>query len=149
MHKVIRNVTLPLLKIRPNGAPIFVRFESAMHLGKEVKGEEGKKKMEPATLAHVINLETGEECQIICTLLLRERLNEEYPGDGYVGKQFRIVVTREDGKKYNLVGIQEIEWDDDDTIAPMSGELVKADASTGNRPTARHAADAKKGGKRK
>lgn len=131
--KIAKNVTLPLLKIKPNGAPAFVRFEAPMYVGKEIKGQEGKKKMEPATLAHVINLETGEECQIICPLLLRERLTENYPENAYVGKCFRVTLMREEGKKYNLVGIQEI-IPEGDFPQPSAATFETADDSTGNRP---------------
>lgn len=130
-YVIKKHVTLPLLKIKPNGAPAFVRFEGAMHLGERIKGAatEGTKaaKMEPATLAHVLDLTTGEEMQIICPLLLRERLSENYPKDSYVGKQFRITLTREEGKKYNLVGLQEIEVDPDDIGTPGVATLEAPD----------------------
>lgn len=149
-YKVKKNVTLPLLKIKPNGAPAFVRFEEKMHLGKEIRENKSNKKMEPATLAHVVNIETGEECEIICPLLLRERLNENYPDDSYVGKCFRITLTREEGKKYNLVGLQEIEVDPADFAqVPSGATFERGDDSTGNRPTAREVADTKKKDKKK
>ena len=108
--KVKKHVTLPLLKIKPNGLPAFVRFEGAMFLGKKIEtGSEADKKKEPATLAHVVNLETGEEMQIICPMMLRTQLTEAYPSDAYVGHCFAVRITRDPEKKYNHVSITEIE----------------------------------------
>ena len=109
--KVTKNVTLPLLKMVEE-EPAFVKFTSAMFVGKEVKGSGDGKRMEPAVLAHCINLETGENVQIIINAVVKENLNESYPSDAYVGKCFQLVKhAKREGKRYNDFSVSEIEVD--------------------------------------
>lgn len=105
--KKIRSVTLPLIKW-VNGVEKYFRFDGAAFIGKEVK-QTGTKKMEPATLAHVTDLESGEQGQIILATVLRKILDEEYPDNSYVGRSFAITQHRVDGKAYNTYTIEEIE----------------------------------------
>lgn len=108
--KVKRNITLPLLKLEKNNE-YYVKFDGPMFLGKEINpGKESSDvRKQAATLANVVNLETGELCQIICPLVLQHELNDAYPGEGYVGLCFAISLTRPEGKAYNLVQVTEIE----------------------------------------
>lgn len=115
--KIVKNVTLPLLKMKAGLDPYFLRFESAMALGRAIK-DAGKdsagktKQMEPPFLAHVVELSTGEEMQIICPAVMRSTLDEEYPDNAYVGKSFQVTISSIEGKKYNMVTLAEIEMDD-------------------------------------
>lgn len=86
-----------------------VKFEGPMHLGKEMKAKEGEKKKEPATLANVVDLETGEECQIIISAVVKSVLEEEYPKNAYVGKSFGITKRgKAPGKAYEQYTVVEV-----------------------------------------
>ena len=102
--KTKKHVTLPLLKME-NNKPIYIQFTEAIFVGKVVDD-----KKEPPKMANVINLETGEECQIILGTVLESNLRETYPDDSYVGKQFELVKSAPEGaRKYSLFNITEIE----------------------------------------
>ncbi len=107
--KVVKNVTVPLLKLVEEKAE-YVQLTGAMFQGKEVKGTGDKAKMEPAILCHCINLTTGEVAQIIVNAVVKENLKEAYPDDSYVGKSFEIIKhAKREGKRYNDFSITEIE----------------------------------------
>lgn len=99
-----KSVAVPLFKLEP-GQPIFVKVDGAMFLGKKVD-----EKKEAATLLPVVDLETGEEGQIIVGAVLRELFLEQYPDDAYVGKGFEITVRKRADKKYNTYDVFEIDW---------------------------------------
>lgn len=113
--KTKKFVTLPHIKLAP-GKDYYLRFDTAMHLGKAIE-----KDREPATLAQVTDMETGEVGEIICSQLLRENLNEAYPKDAYVGLVFHIRLTKVPDKKYNLVHIAEVEVEDEEKSAASVG----------------------------
>ena len=97
-------VTVPVIKFVPD-VPKFVRIENAIYTGKKVE-----EKKEPARIAHVVDLETGEEGLMIVGKVLEGTLDEMYPDNKYVGKCFEIVnhgVRAE--KKYNTYSISEVE----------------------------------------
>lgn len=102
-------LTRPVLKYVVD-VPNYVLIETASHVGKEMKpGADGKKK-EPATLCDVIDLKTGEPCQLILNAVVKSVLAEEYPSDSYVGKCFAITKqARVTGKSYDPFLIEEIE----------------------------------------
>ena len=112
-YDVIKQVNLPVLK-KEDEVPLFIRFEEAMYIGKtiksrgEVKGEKAKGIRSAATLAQVTNMETGEICLIVINQLLKENLNDTYPGNGYVHKVFRVVQHSKEGKNYKTYSIAEI-----------------------------------------
>ena len=107
--RVKRQVTLPLLKPEVD-KPIFIKITSDIFLGKEIKGSGEKATMEPAHLVNCINLETGEECQLIVAAVLMGIFEDEYAGNSYVGCSFRIVKgAKKDGKRYHPYSISEIE----------------------------------------
>jgi len=83
--KVKKVITLPLLKFVTNKA-IFVTIEEPMFKGREMP----ETKMDPATLCNCVNLETGEQVQIIVSAVLESTFNEEYEDNSYVGKSFMI-----------------------------------------------------------
>ena len=102
-------ITFPVLK-KKDGEPIYVKIISEIYTGKEIKQAQGKKKMEPARLAKVVNLETGEQMELICNRVLESNLNENTGDDRYVGKCFEIVQQpSRQGKQYKTFSIWELE----------------------------------------
>lgn len=110
---VKRRVTLPLSKWIVGQAK-YVRFEGKIFKGKEIKGTKGGVKMEPADLANVIDLATGEMVQIICGTVLQGNLTEAYPDHSYVGRCYEIVQHSVANKRYKDYSITEI----DDPLKP-------------------------------
>lgn len=106
----LRQVTLPVLKLKP-GTERFVCFIGPMHVGEAIeakKKEDGKPAKEPATIAHALDMETGEEGILICSAMLKGELNKQYPVERYVGRGFGISHTRVPDKDYNIVSIVEV-----------------------------------------
>jgi hypothetical protein len=102
-------LTRPVLKYVVD-VPNYVLIEAVMHVGKEMKQKEGDKKKDPATLCNVIDLKTGEPCQLIMNAVVKSVMAEEYPNDTYVGKCFSITKqARVAGKSYDPFSIEEIE----------------------------------------
>lgn len=110
-----KTVTVPVLKLKPD-APAVVRIESRMEKSKQIEGKgaaDDKKKMEPATIAHCVDMTTGEECIIIVGKVLEGVLNDTYPEHSYVGKCFEIVNRGKIGDKdYNTYNVTEVEIED-------------------------------------
>ena len=104
-YSIVKKVTLPLSKWVVDQEKVLT-ITSEIFTGKEVKGD---KKMEPAELFNAIDLETGEEVQVIVGAVLKGILNEEYPDSGYVGKSFAMVQHNAQGKKYKTYTVIEIE----------------------------------------
>ena len=100
----IKSVTRPVLKFGVSAE--YVRFEGPMYVGDKL---EKTKYDEPATLAEVVNLRTGEQMIMICYRVLSTELAKHYPNDGYVGKDFEIRKFAATGKKYALWSIAEIQ----------------------------------------
>lgn len=98
----IRSITKQLLKLE-NNRPYYLRLVGPMFLGKKIDDQK-----EPATLIDVVNLETGEENQIIVAAVLKGILHETYEGDSYVGKCFEVVKHRIAEAKYNTFNLSEI-----------------------------------------
>lgn len=120
-------LTRPVLKLREDN-PVYIKIQGPMQIGKEMKpGADGKKK-EPATVADVINLESGEEAQIICGAVIKSVLNESYPDNKYVGLCFAFTKqARQPGKEYNPVHIEEIEAPE--PVAQEAVAQIAADAA--------------------
>ena len=123
--KILKNVTLPLLKIADDRQYYF-KFLTQMALGKQMPAkpkfdESGKPIIDketgevamtvetPATVAQVLNLEDNHEYQILCATVFNKELLEGYPGHTYVGKCFAVVISKANGKRYKIAQIQEIE----------------------------------------
>lgn len=100
--KRVRSVTLPVLKVA-KGQPRFFYFKGPMYLGEKIDP-----KKDAATLAHCVDMETGEEGLVICTAVMRKELERNYPGDGYVGRGFELSLTMVPEKKYNIPSIAEV-----------------------------------------
>lgn len=123
-------LTRPVLKLVED-TPIYVKIVGPMHLGKEMKEKAGEKKKDPATLIDVINLDTGEEAQIIASAVIKSVLDESYPNNAYVGLGFSMTKqARQPGKQYNPVHIEEIELPADQAApaAPASPAAPAAPA---------------------
>jgi len=130
--KIIKHVTLPLIKPIIN-VPVYIKVTGTMFIGKDIsarvkKGEAEEKKKAPATLMNCINLETGEESQIIVPSVLKGILEDDYtehnpdgsikkddagnPVQSYVGKGFSVTKQeKREGKDYFPFSVAEIAVD--------------------------------------
>lgn len=125
-------LTRPVLKLA-EGATVYVLIERAMYIGKDMKQKDGDKKKEPATILDCVNLETGEQCQVLASAVIKSVLTEEYPNDGYVNKGFAFTKqARQPGKQYNPVHIEEVEL-------PEQFVQKSAPAAPAEQPAARAA----------
>lgn len=107
--KVKRNITLPLIKPQLD-TPVYLKVTSAIFQGKKIEGTGDKAKMEPADLVNCINLESGEEAQIIVPSVLKGIFHDEFPDDSYVGKGFMITKhPKASGKRYHPFSVAELE----------------------------------------
>lgn len=103
----LRAITTPIFSFK-NRELAFVKILGPIFEGKEiVKAGEAAKK--PAMLCPIIDLETGEQCEMICPTILVTTLQEKV--SEYVGKCFEIRVGKEkvEGKNYKPVSVYEIE----------------------------------------
>lgn len=103
-------VTLPQLKMS-DGKTIYVRIESEITASKVVSDRKGKdgETMKPADVCNVTNLETGEMATIICGTVLKNKLEETYENNGYVGRSFEITQHKVEGKRWRSYSIAELE----------------------------------------
>lgn len=107
--RIKKNLTPPVLKLDED-ITRYIKIDGPMHLGRDVKAKEGEKQKEPAQIIDCTNMESGEVCQIIASAIIRSTLDENYPGQSYVGKAFAITKRgRQPGKQYNKFEILEIE----------------------------------------
>lgn len=120
--KKTRAITLPLFKWQ-NGVERYYRIDASIFQGKQIKGDTSGK--EPAFLANVTDLETGETGQIILGTVLRGILHDEFPEDTYVGRSFAITQSRDAGKDYNHYSVIEIEPDEVDEKPAAKVKAVK------------------------
>lgn len=103
--EVVKNVTRKLLKPEFD-KPIFINIQGEIYEAAPIKG--AKVTMEPPFLAEVVDLETGEEMQMIFPKVLKDTLLETYSDSTYVGKNFRVIKYVLEGKKYHGWSIAEI-----------------------------------------
>lgn len=116
----LRQVTLGVLKLSSK-EPRYICIVDAMHVSADIAPEQpakdsdkpSAKRKEPATVAHALDMETGEEGVLICSAMIKSQLNREYPGDSYVGRGFELISTKVPDKAYNIVSIAEVEVPDD------------------------------------
>lgn len=128
-YDVGKRVTLPLLKL--DTRPRIVRFDTPFYLGQEV--EDGKN-METPIMARVVDMTTGEECEMICGAVLISEMARSYGGadaiaalrqmkkpsdadraaaveqvSGHVGKVFAISKLKPEGqRRYSIFNIVEL-----------------------------------------
>lgn len=129
-------LTRPVLKMLKD-IPVYIRFEGKIYLGKEMKQKSGEdKKKEPAHLADVVDLDSGELAQIIVNAVPMSVLMENYPDNDYVGKCFAITRQgRKEGKSYDPFLVEEIEDPN-----PAAGKLAR-DLFVAAEKAAKEAAD--------
>ena len=106
----LKSVTRNLFKLS-NNKEYYFKIQEPIFLGKKIGDKD------PAHLANVIDLETGEEGQIILGAVLVGILNENYPDDAYVSRCFEIVKFRDAASAYNTYNVSEVAdpSEDDDT----------------------------------
>jgi hypothetical protein len=113
--KVVNYVTLPLFKLNENTR--HLRFDVPYYVGKVVDD-----KKEPPTMCKVTDMETGELGEIILGQILKEKLAEHYPDNGYVGKIFAISKSAPEGsRKYSLFHIAEVQDEPEVEQSDLSG----------------------------
>jgi len=104
-----KKLTLPVVKFEMDKAK-YLLITAAMHVGKRLKGSGAKSQMEPATLCNVVDLQTGEEMQLICATLVKSILTENYDNHSYVGHAFEVTKhNKREGKGYYDYSIDEVE----------------------------------------
>lgn len=101
--KILKQVTLPVLKMVADGKPRYFWIKGPMHLGKKIDDNK-----EAATLSEAVDCETGQLGVIVVPTVMRKELNDQYPKDAYVNKFFEVILTRVPDKDYNIVGLTEI-----------------------------------------
>lgn len=128
--KIVKKITFPLWKWLLD-EPKYFKCVGPIFQGKEIKEGATKEQEKPADLMVVINLETGEEMQIIVGAVLKGNIEEHYaptlkgkpaePKDGYfvegenadnfpyVGKCFVAVQSKIENKRYKGYSLTEIE----------------------------------------
>ena len=107
--KVKQKLILPLLNAKMDvGDSIYIKATGKMYIGKPQKdAKEGQK---PADMLPCINLETGEEGEIIVAAIVKSVLDEKFPDGKYVGKGFGITKgDKPKGKRYFQYMVDEIE----------------------------------------
>lgn len=134
--KKIRQVTLPVLKLE-KGKPRYLYILSPMYIGEQIEADRAA-----ATLIHAVDMESGEEGLVVVPAVMQSELAKAYANNAYVGKGFEVVVTKPQGKNYNLVSIAEVAPPED--FKPPTAEHAisegRAPASpAGRKPKAKEA----------
>lgn len=92
------------------GQTIFVQITGKPYVGKPLANAGTGPKMEPATLVEATNLQTGELGLIIVNKVLEGVLDEQFPNETYVGKNFGITMKDgPEGKRYKTFIVFELE----------------------------------------
>lgn len=111
--KVAKQVTRTVLQ--QGNDPFAVTFERPAYEGQELKAGRGSgAQMQPARLADVINLVTGELQTLIMNTVLEGELDRAYPNNAYVGRSFLIrgykpVDSEGKERRYRVYQIAELE----------------------------------------
>ena len=131
----VKSVTLPILKLVKNETRYLV-FLGPIHQGEKMKNAKAEDKV--ADLCHALDMETGEEGQIIVPAVLKAEIERNYEGESYVSRGFELTVTRDTEKRYNMVSIAEVAVPDD--IAETAAKLVAQRKGEGDRQATQAAA---------
>lgn len=105
-----RRLTLPHWKWEDGVEKFFKilgEFRVSNQVAKVTKTGEATRK--PATVCHVLNLETNMEAEIIVGAMLKSTLEEGYPSAKYVGKCFKAHQYKVAGKSWKGYAVEEIE----------------------------------------
>ncbi len=108
---VIKHVTMPTLKLLPD-VPAYVKITEKIFEGKAQPAKEGQEPKKPPMIFNVINLESGEVCQMVAGTVVQREIQDNYPKDSYVNKCFMIVKGKKKGtgdRGYFTYEIAEIE----------------------------------------
>ena len=113
--KVKKQVTMPSLSMK-EGQQYALRFDSAMRVSEvmDKKVKDGGKPREPATIANVTNVETGEAYVFIVPTVVKMNLERDYKDEAYVGCIFQITHKgkRNTTQRYFDFAISELESDE-------------------------------------
>ena len=103
-----RSVILPTLSLQV-GQPRVLRFNDAMRQS-TINDPDPKKKMKPATICGVTDVQSKENYNMIVPAVLESSLKEGYPGDTYVDKTFYVLKKpKRAGKRYFDFELTEVE----------------------------------------
>ena len=109
---IVKHVTMPTLKLVPD-VPAYVKITAKIFEGKAPKKKEGEDQKKAPMIFNVINLETGEVCQLVAGTVVLNEINDNYPKDAYVNKCFMIIKGKKKdsggGRGYFTYEIAEIE----------------------------------------
>lgn len=116
--EIVKNVTVPFFIIPQDGAPAFIRFNSAIEPDQSTFSDRVRKSRKdgdanavqqpPMNIAKITNLQTGEEMRLVAHSVLQSNLEEAYADKTYVGKCFKVEKTKAQGKRYFNFNIVEI-----------------------------------------
>lgn len=108
----IKQITRTVLQ-QVEGKPFAVTFEGAAYDGEELAPGKGSGvKMQPARIAHVLNLETGEKQALIMNTVLEGELMRNYGQNWDKSKQGSVGAKGEDasgayvGKSFIICGVK-------------------------------------------
>lgn len=108
---IIRHVTMPTLKLMPD-VPACVKITAKIFEGKVQPAKEGETAKKPPMIFNVVNVETGEVCQMVAGTVVHREILDNYPEHSYVNKCFMIIKGKKKGsgdRGYFTYEIAEIE----------------------------------------
>ncbi len=94
--EIIKHVTMPTLKLVPD-VPAYVKITAPIFEGKRQPPKKGEEPKKPPMIFNIVNLETGEVCQMVAGKVVESEITGNYPKDAYVGKCFMIVKGKKKG----------------------------------------------------
>lgn len=111
-YTVKARVTEQLVKLELD-TEYFVRFDFEIYKAKENaarrKAPDDKPAQEPPHLCKITLLDDMSQGVMIIPTVLKTELEDAYPAADYVGRCFRLVRHRLEGRRYNTFEISEIE----------------------------------------
>ena len=108
---IVKHVTMPTLKLMPDVA-VYVKITEKIFEGKTQPVKEGETAKKAPWIFNVINIESGEVCQMVAGTVVQREIQDNYPDDAYVDKCFMIVKGKKKGsgdRGYFTYEIAEIE----------------------------------------
>ena len=108
---VVKHVTMPTLKLVPD-VPAYVKITAPIFEGKTQPVKKGETAKKAPMIFNVINLESGEVCQMVAGTVVHREIIDTYPKDAYVDKCFMIIKGKKKGsgdRGYFTYEIAEIE----------------------------------------
>lgn len=113
--KKAKAVTRSVIQI--DGRPVYFRMDGPIHEAPLSEGQKRKigpdgKEMRSPDIAHVTNLETGEEATVVANSVLKSELMSCYPNESYIGRSFCVEKTgtkrSANGTNYSTFVIMEV-----------------------------------------